>query len=135
MQIFLFCLFIAGITVVDQWTKWLVVENIPLYGHVDAIPGLFHFTYTQNTGAAFSSFDGMRWLFVLIFLVFAVAMILELVTKRFGLTKFEHWCLVAILGGGLGNMIDRVFLGEVIDFLSFIFWGYEFYVFVGYALK
>ena len=67
MQIFLFCLFIAGITVVDQWTKWLVVENIPLYGHVDAIPGLFHFTYTQNTGAAFSSFDGMRWLFVLIF--------------------------------------------------------------------
>ena len=58
---------------------------------------------------------------VLIFLVFAVAMILELVTKRFGLTKFEHWCLVAILGGGLGNMIDRIRLGYVVDMIRLEF--------------
>ena len=118
MQIFLFCLFIAGITVVDQWTKWLVVENIPLYGHVDAIPGLFHFTYTQNTGAAFSSFDGMRWLFVLIFAALTVAVIWEYFKKSLPFSKFDRWCIAAIYAGGLGNMIDRVRLGYVVDMIK-----------------
>ena len=66
MQYILMALFVAAVTVADQITKWLVVENIPLYGQVDAIPGLFHFTYVQNTGAAFSSFQGMQWLFILL---------------------------------------------------------------------
>ena len=124
MQIFLFCLFIAGITVVDQWTKWLVVENIPLYGHVDAIPGLFHFTYTQNTGAAFSSFDGMRWMFVLIFAVLTVAVIWEYRKKSLPFTTFERWLIAAIYGGGLGNVIDRVRLGYVVDMIEVDFMNF-----------
>ena len=124
MQIFFFCLFIAGITVADQWTKWLVVENIPLYGHVDAIDGLFHFTYTQNTGAAFSSFDGMRWLFVLIFAVLTVAVIWEYRKKALPFTTFERWLIAAIYGGGLGNVIDRVRLGYVVDMIEVDFMNF-----------
>ncbi len=111
----LLALFIAGI---DQWTKWLVVQNIPLFGHVDAIPGLFHLTYVQNTGAAWSSFEGMIWLFALIFAIFTAGLIYELVTGKFGFTTFEKWCAVAVYGGGLGNMIDRLRLGYVVDMIA-----------------
>ena len=118
MQLLFLCLFVAGITVLDQWTKWLVVENIPLYGHVDAVPGLFHLTYTQNTGAAFSSFSGMIWLFILIFLVLTVAVVIEYRRQSLHFTKLEWWLIAAIYGGGLGNIIDRVRLGYVVDMIE-----------------
>ena len=124
MQLLFFCLFIAGITALDQWSKWLVVENIPLYGHVDAIPGLFHLTYTQNTGAAFSSFDGMRWLFVLIFVALTVAVIWEYRKKTLPFTTLERWLIAAIYGGGLGNVIDRVRLGYVVDMIEVEFMNF-----------
>ena len=119
---YLFMLLLAGgIVGLDQWTKLLTVQNIPLFGHVKVIPGLFGLTYTQNTGGAWSMMEGMIWLFVVIFIAFAACMLWELITKKFGLTKFEHWCLVAILGGGLGNMIDRVRLGYVVDMICLEF--------------
>ena len=117
----LLALFAGGIVALDQITKYLVVQNIPLYGHKDAIDGLFHLTYTQNTGAAFSSFEGMRWLFVLIFVIFTVFLVLELAKNYFGFTKLEKWFLVAIYAGGLGNMIDRVRLGYVVDMINLDF--------------
>lgn len=119
---YLFMLFFAGgIVCLDQITKWLVVNNILLYGNVKVIPGLFGLTYTQNTGGAWSMMEGMIWLFALIFVAFSVCIFWELITKKFGLTKFEHWCLVAIFGGGLGNMIDRVRLGYVVDMIRLEF--------------
>jgi len=124
MQYLLMLLFAGGIVGLDQWTKLLVLKNIPLYGNVKAIDGLFSLTYTQNTGAAWSAFEGMIWLFVLIFIAFAIAMIWELITKKFGLTKVEHWCMVAILGGGLGNMIDRIRLGYVVDMIRLDFMNF-----------
>jgi len=124
MQLLLMCLLIGGITVLDQWTKWLVVENIPLYGHVDALPGLFHLTYTQNTGAAFSSFDGMRWMFVVIFAVLTVAVIWEYRKKSLPFTQLERWLIAAIYGGGLGNVIDRVRLGYVVDMIEVDFMNF-----------
>ena len=113
-----FCLFAAVIVAADQWTKWLVVEKIPLYSHVKAIPGLFYLTYVQNTGAAFSSFDGMQWLFVLVFVVLTVAVIWEYFKKPMPFSCFERWCIAAVYGGGLGNMIDRVRLGYVVDMIA-----------------
>ena len=110
-------LFAAGIVVVDQITKALVVSNIPLFGHVDAIPGLFSLTYVQNTGAAFSSFQGMRWLFVALFVVLTGLIFLEYFKKRLPFTAFERWCIAAVYGGGLGNVIDRVFRGYVVDMI------------------
>ena len=124
MQYILMALFVAAVTVADQITKWLVVENIPLHGQVDAIPGLFHFTYVQNTGAAFSSFQGMQWLFALVFLAFTVAIIWEFSKKRLPFTDFERWLMVAVYAGSLGNMIDRVRLGYVLDMIAVDFMNF-----------
>ena len=118
MRYFLMLASIAGITALDQWTKALTLANIPLYGEVPALPGLFHFTYVQNTGAAFSSFEGMQWLFAAIFLFFTGYLIWEFSGKRLPFTAFERWILVAIYAGGLGNMIDRIRFGYVVDMIE-----------------
>lgn len=118
MQFLFYALFAAGIVAVDQWVKYLVVQNIALFGHVDAIPGLFHLTYVQNTGAAFSSFEGMRWLFVALFAALTVAIVWEYFKKPMPFTKLDRWCLAAIYGGGLGNVIDRIRLGYVVDMVD-----------------
>ena len=111
-------LFALGIAALDQWTKYLVVANIPMFGHVDAVPGLFHLTYVQNTGAAFSAFEGAQWLFAMIFVALTVAIFYEYFKKPLPFTKFERWMIAAIYGGGIGNMIDRVRLQYVVDMIA-----------------
>ena len=118
MQFVFMGLFVAVITVLDQLSKLWVVENIPLYGQIEAIPGLFHLTYVQNTGAAFSALQGMRWLFVIIFVLFALGILWEFAKNSMGFTTFERWCIVAVFAGGLGNIIDRVRLGYVVDMIA-----------------
>ena len=118
MQALFLALFAAIIAVADQITKYLIVANIPLYGQVEVLPGIVGLTYVQNTGAAWSSFEGMQWLFALIFIVFTVAVVWEYKKKALGFTTFEWWCIAAIYGGGLGNMIDRVRLGYVVDMIE-----------------
>ena len=118
MQYLLMLLAVAGITAVDQITKFLVVQNIPLYGQVPAVPGLFHLTYVQNTGAAFSALQGMQWLFVLIFVLFAAGIVWEFSKNKLGFSAFERWCIIAVFAGGLGNMIDRLRLGYVVDMIE-----------------
>ena len=121
MQYILMGLMAVLITAADQLTKYLTVQNIALFGKVEALDGLFHFTYVQNTGAAFSSFEGMMWLFALIFGLFTVAIVWEFWKKGMGFTTFERWCIVAIWAGGLGKMIDRVRLGYVVDMVCLDF--------------
>jgi len=118
MQYLFMALFAAGIVAADQFTKYLTVANIPLHGHVDVLPGVVGLTYVQNTGAAWSSFEGMIWLFALVFLVFTVAIVWEFSKKRMPFTTLERWLIVAIYGGGLGNMIDRLRLGFVVDMIQ-----------------
>ena len=118
MSFFLYSLFVLAIVAADQITKYLVVVNIPLYTDVPFIPGVLGLTYVQNTGAAFSAFQGMQWLFALIFLLFTAAIFWEYFKKPMGFSTFERWCIAAIYGGGLGNMIDRLRLGYVVDMLE-----------------
>ena len=118
MQFLFFSIFAALIVVVDQITKYLTVAMIPLYGRVDFIPGLLSLTYAQNTGAAWSMFEGMQWMFALIFLVLTVAVLYEYFKSPLPFNKFERWCIAAIYGGGLGNMIDRLRLGFVVDMIE-----------------
>lgn len=118
MQLLLLTLFSAGVVVLDQVTKYLTVANIPLYGHVDFIPGFLGFTYVRNTGAAFSSFEGAQWLFALIFVVFTGAVAWEYFKKPMPFKPIERFCIAAIYGGGLGNMIDRVRLQYVVDMIE-----------------
>ena len=118
MQALFMVLFAAGIVAADQITKALVLNYIPLYEQITVLPGLVGLTYVRNYGAAFSSFQGMQWLFALIFLVFTVLVVWEYRKKAMPFTKFERWCIVAIYGGGLGNMIDRLRLGYVVDMIE-----------------
>ena len=118
MQFLFFSLFAALIVVADQITKYLTVALIPLYSRVDFIPGLLSFTYVQNTGAAWSMFEGMQWMFALIFLVLTAAVLYEYFKRPLPFSTLERWCIAAIYGGGLGNMIDRVRLGYVIDMIK-----------------
>ena len=115
MSLLLYTLFVVGIVAADQFTKYLTVANIALYADVPFIPGLLQLTYVQNTGAAFSSFEGQQWLFALIFILFTGLIVREFFKKSMGFTTFEWWCIAAIYGGGLGNMIDRVHMGYVVD--------------------
>ena len=118
MTYLLMTLFAAVAVALDQITKAMTVASIPLHTRVPFFDGVFHFTYVQNTGAAFSSFLGQQWLFALIFAIFTVLLIFEMKKNTMGFKPFERWCLVAIWAGGLGNMIDRVRLGYVVDMIE-----------------
>jgi len=121
MQFLAFSLFAAGIVAADQFTKYLTVANIALYEDVPFLPGVLQLTYVQNTGAAFSSFEGQQWLFALIFLILTGLVFWEYFKKPMGFTTLERWCIAAIYGGGLGNMIDRVRMGYVVDMIETTF--------------
>ena len=121
MSFLFYILFVVFIVVIDQITKYLTVLYIPAIGVQTFIPGLLQITYVQNTGAAFSSFEGQQWLCALIFLIFTVLIVYEYKKKPMGFTTFERWCIAAIYGGGLGNMIDRVRLGYVVDMIETTF--------------
>ena len=121
MSLLFYALFVGGIVAADQFTKYLTVANIALYEDVPFIPGLLQLTYVQNTGAAFSSFEGQQWLFALIFAAFTGMLIWEFFKNAMKFTTFEWWCIAAIYGGGLGNMIDRVRMGYVVDMIETTF--------------
>ena len=121
MQMLILALFAAGIVAADQFTKYLTVMNIALYEDVPFIPGLLQLTYVQNTGAAFSSFEGQQWLFAVIFVIFTALIVYERIRNTMGFTTLEWWCIAAIYGGGLGNMIDRVRMGYVVDMIQTTF--------------
>ena len=118
MHYILLVLMAVGAVALDQFTKYWTVANIPLHGQLEGISGLFRLTYVQNTGAAFSSFEGQQWLFALIFAVFTGLIIYEFFKNSMGFTTFERWCIAAVYGGGLGNMIDRLRLGYVVDMIE-----------------
>ena len=118
MFLLILTLFSAVVVAADQLTKYLVVENIPLYADVPLLPGVVQLTYAQNTGAAFSMLQGQQWLFALIFALFTAAIIWAYFKKPLPFSKFEWFCIAAIYAGGLGNMIDRLRLGYVIDMIE-----------------
>ena len=117
---------IAGIICFDQLSKWLTVINLEYIApplEPDTIPiikDVFHFTYVRNPGAAFGSFDepNQRWIFMSISSVAIIALFVYLWFNRKG-SKLLCFSLSMIIGGGLGNMIDRCALKYVIDMLDF----------------
>ena len=121
MSFLYYVLFAAAVVGLDQFTKYLTLVNIPLHTDVPFIPGFLGFTYVRNYGAAFSSFQGQQWLFAVIFAVFTLAIIWEFRRNSMGFNKFERWCIAAIYAGGLGNMIDRIRFGYVVDMIQTLF--------------
>ena len=104
--------------ILDQVSKYLVVANMTLHESVELIPGVLHLTYIQNDGAAFGSMDNMRWVFMLLSTVAIIGILVYLFWKK-PQDKLMLSALILIVGGGIGNMIDRVALGYVIDFINF----------------
>lgn len=85
---------------------------------VDVIPGVFRFTYVENRGAAFGMFSEHRWVFMVLSTVAIVALLIYLWKFRPDST-LACMAISMIIAGGIGNMIDRIVLGYVIDFLDF----------------
>ncbi len=111
-------LIIAAVTVaLDQISKYLVLQNIPLHGNVLVIPGLFHFTYVENKGAAFGILSDHRWVFMAVSVV-AIAAFVFYIVKFCPKDKLLLISMSMIIGGGVGNMIDRVARGSVVDFIE-----------------
>ena len=110
-------LFSVLIVVLDQLTKHLTVAHIALGEVIPFWDGVFHFTYLQNTGMAFSLFEGGRWFF-LVLTVAALAIMVMAVRKKWIAHPTGLWALSAIAGGAVGNLIDRVRLGYVVDMIE-----------------
>lgn len=102
----------------DQASKLLVVSNLQLGESLPLIPEVFHLTYILNRGASFSILQGQRWVFIIITVVALVAVLILL---RYIPRDFRRLrVLIAVfVGGTLGNFIDRLYLGAVIDFFDF----------------
>ena len=113
---------------IDQLTKFVVESRMALYESIEIISGFFHITYTRNTGAAWSILEGQGTLFAIMALLVAGYIIYYLNVNR-DIPTFERTGLILVCGGALGNMIDRVIHGYVIDFLNFYIFGYDYPVF------
>jgi signal peptidase II len=116
---------LLAIVFLDQLTKMIVNRFMPLHHSIPIIDGLFSLTYVRNTGAAFGIFAGSAEIFRRPFLIlvsilasgFIVTMLRRLAENETGLII----ALTFILGGAIGNLVDRIIYGEVIDFLD-VFW-------------
>lgn len=112
-------LIVVGVVALDQLVKRIIVANLSLAQTIPVIQDIFHITYIRNTGAAFSLMDGMQWFLVLFPVLLVVAAVAFLLIKG----KSAHPLLLVsvsmIAGGGIGNLIDRIAYGYVVDFFDF----------------
>lgn len=107
----------------DQAVKYYVTAHLALYDHAPLIPGFVELFHIQNTGGGFSILAGHTWVLTVLTAVLMAAIGYALVKKLFP-HPLAIWSLTAILGGGLGNLIDRVRLGYVVDMFNFQFMSY-----------
>lgn len=119
-MIFIWLCIIAVAVFADQLTKWLAVIFLKGGEAVGVIPWLIEFSYTENRGAAWGMFSDQRWIFMVVSTIAIVGILVFLFLKR-PTDKLLVSALLLIVSGGIGNMIDRVLLGYVVDFLNFTF--------------
>ena len=113
----------AAILALDQWVKHWITVNLPLGESMPLLPGFMQLRAVHNYGAAWSSFSGMRWLLVAVTSVIVIAVAYVLVRRIVRHPLGVAACFL-ILSGGLGNIIDRVRLGYVVDMFDFQFITY-----------
>lgn len=110
------------ITLFDQITKIWVQANMDLLESIPVIKGFFHITYILNPNSAFGLLKLPNTVFIFIIILVILIMVFLLRKKINKKDKLIFFSLVFILGGSLGNMIDRIRVGSVIDFLDFRIW-------------
>ena len=115
----IYYLIAAAVIVFDRVVKKLVVSNMVPWETIPVIEDIFHFTYVQNRGAAFSMWQG-QWIILIGFPLAAIAVGLILIyLKRNKWDKLMLTSVAIICGGGVGNLIDRIMLGYVVDLFDF----------------
>lgn len=123
-------LWISGLVlVIDQITKWIAETSLTLYSPVPVIPGFFDVMLAYNTGAAFSFLaeagGWQRWFFTALAAAVSIAIVIWM--KRLSAAeKLTAISLALVLGGAVGNMIDRLVHGHVIDFIQVYFGSYAY---------
>jgi signal peptidase II len=123
----------AGIVVFDQVTKALVRARLPLHESVTVIPGFFDLTHVRNTGAAFGMLNDLEFAYKPVFMV-AIALVALSAVASYALTmpagqRVARFGLALILGGAVGNLIDRATTGYVVDFVDVYWRGVHFWAF------
>lgn len=108
-------LYIAFIVILDQLTKYLAKTGLRAIDNIDIIPGIFQLTYVENKGAAFGIFNGKR-IILIGFTAIVTGFILYYLYTNKSLNRYVKISLIMIAAGAVGNLIDRVFLGYVVDF-------------------
>ncbi len=113
---------IIVLIVLDQITKYIVVDNMELYESIPIIKGIFHITYAQNTGAAFSILQDKVSFFIIVTVIVSIVIFFTMIRYYNRFDKVLLYSLALILAGAIGNLIDRVRLQHVTDFLDFRIW-------------
>lgn len=113
------------LVVIDQLTKYLAATLLKGGGAVTAIPYLLDLQYSENTGMALGMLKNQRWVFMTLTVVFLCVLMYVFFSKK-TTSPLVVYCITLIVSGGIGNMIDRIFLGYVIDFLDAFFMDYIF---------
>lgn len=108
----------VSIVLLDQLTKALVRRIFAVGDYVQVIPRVFNLAYVQNTGAAWGIMSGMR-IGLVAFSIVMLAALIVFRRKIFPESAAGEWCLGLLCGGIVGNLIDRAWLGYVVDFLDF----------------
>lgn len=119
----IWAIIIGAIVALDQVTKYIVSENIEYGGLIPVIDGFFYLTYHENKGAAWGILQNGRYFFIALTVLFSIVVVYFLAKYQ---NRFLKLSLAFILGGAVGNLIDRVVKGSVADFLDFHFGSYNF---------
>ena len=115
----------AVLLTADQITKYYVLRNLKPIRSVPIISGLLEFSYIENTGAAFGLFKNMVW-FVFLITGSASAALLVILFRYKKHTFFSYSASALLIAGGIGNLLDRIFRGFVVDFIHVMFFDYIF---------
>lgn len=109
------------IVFLDQLTKYIIKHNFQLNQSIPVIKNILHLTYVTNTGSAFGLFRGLNWFFVLfsVIVIISIFYYLEKIVKN---EKLLQFAVGLLLGGTIGNLIDRIAYGYVIDFIDLRLW-------------
>lgn len=114
--------------IIDFIVKIIINNNMNVYDSISIIPSFFSITYVRNIGAAFSIMENSRILFIIIGFI-ALILIYKYLIMNKVLNKYLMISYSMLIGGIIGNMIDRIIYGYVIDYLSFNIFGYSFPIF------
>ncbi len=108
------------LTVIDRLTKYITVTTVKINGPKEFFFGLFQFRYVENTGAAFSSFSNNTEILTVVTLIIIIFCLILLLSKKLK-PLFINICLLLVTAGGIGNIIDRICYGYVVDFIEPLF--------------